>query len=129
MAPELGVGRSTVDRALAAEGPPKYERQLPVATSSSPFEALGRALLVERPELPATVIAARVGGCGSITVPRRRASNAAGASTSGSGGPADVGAGGAGAVRSVVPAGPDPDRGRDTCLSAGAAAGGGLLRV
>ncbi len=66
VARDLGVGRSTVDRALASDGPPKYERVL-VLTSFSPFEARVRALLAEYPEMPATVIAERVEWQGSIT--------------------------------------------------------------
>ena len=66
VARELGIGRSTVDRALASDGPPKYERQA-VVTSFSPFEARVSALLAEFPEMPATVIAERVEWRGSIT--------------------------------------------------------------
>ncbi len=66
VARDLGVGRSTVDRALASDGPPKYERVL-VLTSFSPFEARVRALLAEYPEMPATVIAEQVEWQGSIT--------------------------------------------------------------
>jgi len=62
----LGIGRSTVDRALALERAPKYERQA-VATSFSPFEARVSAILSEYPEMPATVIAERVEWQGSIT--------------------------------------------------------------
>ena len=66
VARDLGIGRSTVDRALASDGPPKYERR-PMATSFTPFEARVRAILVEYPQMPATVIAERVGWTGSIT--------------------------------------------------------------
>jgi transposase len=66
VARELGIGRSTVDRALASDGPPKYER-VPALTSFSLFEARVRALLAEYPEMPATVIAERVEWQGSIT--------------------------------------------------------------
>jgi len=66
VARELGIGRSTVDRALASDGPPKYER-VPALTSFSSFEARVRALLAEYPEMPATVIAERVEWQGSIT--------------------------------------------------------------
>jgi transposase len=66
VARDLGIGRSTVDRALASDGPPKYERQA-VATSFSPFEARVSVILSEYPEMPATVIAERVGWQGSIT--------------------------------------------------------------
>ena len=40
--------------------PPKYERS-PVVTSFGPFEVRVRALLAEHPEMPATVLAERVG--------------------------------------------------------------------
>jgi transposase len=66
VARELGIGRSTVDRALASDGPPKYERQA-VSTSFTPFEARVSVILAEYPEMPATVIAERVGWQGSIT--------------------------------------------------------------
>jgi len=52
VARQLGVGRSTVARAVASDVSPKYERK-PVATSFSPFEPWVRALLAEFPELPA----------------------------------------------------------------------------
>jgi hypothetical protein len=66
VARDLGIGRSTVGRAVASQGPPKYERP-PVVTSFDPFEPLVRALLAEHPDMPATVIAERVGWSGSIT--------------------------------------------------------------
>ena len=66
VARELGIGRSTVDRALASDGPPKYERQA-VTTSFSPVEGRVKAILTEYPEMPATVIAERVGWHGSIS--------------------------------------------------------------
>lgn len=66
VARDLGIGRSTVARALASDRPPKYVRR-PGPTSFTPFEARVRALLAEHPEMPATVIAERVGWDGSIT--------------------------------------------------------------
>lgn len=66
VARDLGIGRSTVDRAVASDGPPKYERK-PVPSVFTPFEARVRALLTEHPQMPATVIAERVGWDGSIT--------------------------------------------------------------
>lgn len=66
VARDLGIGRSTVKRALASQGPPKYERP-PVATAFTPFEPLVRQLLKDHPDMPATVIAERVGWTGSIT--------------------------------------------------------------
>ncbi len=66
VAKDLGVGRSTVARALASVGPPKYERAA-VPTSFTPFEPHVRGLLARTPDMPATVIAERVGWTGSIT--------------------------------------------------------------
>ncbi len=66
VAKDLGVGRATVARALASDGPPKYERAA-VPTAFTPFEPLVRRLLVTTPDMPATVIAERVGWTGSIT--------------------------------------------------------------
>jgi transposase len=66
VARQLGIGRATVDRALASDRPPKYERR-GVPTAFGPFEVRVRAILSEYPEMPATVIAERVGWSGSIT--------------------------------------------------------------
>jgi hypothetical protein len=66
VARDLGVARATVARAVASEGLPKYERP-PVSTSFMPFEAVVRQLLATTPDMPATVIAERVGWTGSIS--------------------------------------------------------------
>jgi hypothetical protein len=66
VARDLGIGRSTVERALASQRPPKYERPA-VPTAFTPFEPLVRQLLATTPDMPATVIAERVGWTGSIT--------------------------------------------------------------
>ena len=66
VARDLGIGRSTVDRALASDRPPKYERPA-VPTSFTPFEPAVRQLLAATPDMPATVLAERVGWTGSIT--------------------------------------------------------------
>ena len=66
IARDLGIARATVARAVASSSPPKYERPA-VQTAFTPFEARVRALLAEHPELPATVLAERVGWTGSIT--------------------------------------------------------------
>jgi hypothetical protein len=66
VARDLGVGRSTVARALASDRPPKYVRPA-VTTSFTSFEPLVRQLLKDHPDMPATVIAERVGWAGSIT--------------------------------------------------------------
>jgi transposase len=65
IARKVGISRTTVIKAVASLGPPEYERT-PGVTSFTPFEARVRALLVETPEMPATVLAERVGWSGSI---------------------------------------------------------------
>jgi transposase len=68
---KLGVGRNTVRRALAADGPPRYAR--PVTPSIvDGIEPQIRALLVEWPTMPATVIAERIGWTRSLTVLKGR---------------------------------------------------------
>ncbi len=66
VARDLGIGRSTVERALASDRPPTYERPAG-PTSFTPFEPLVRQLLATTPDMPATVVAERVGWTGSIT--------------------------------------------------------------
>ena len=65
IARKLGISRTTVDKAIASQGPPKYERASG-PTSFTPFEERVRALLAETPDMPATVLAERVGWTGSI---------------------------------------------------------------
>src|SRR4051812_44670095 len=67
----LGVGRNTVRRALAADGPPKYER----AVKGSAVDAVEpqiRALLKDWPGMPATVIAERIGWTRGLTILKDR---------------------------------------------------------
>ena len=66
VARDLGIGRETVARALACDRPPRYERPA-VPTAFTPFEPVVRQLLAVTPEMPATVLAERVGWTGSIT--------------------------------------------------------------
>jgi len=66
IAARLGISRTTVVKAVASEGPPKYVRSV-APTSFTPFEARVRELLEGDAELPATVIAERVGWTGSIS--------------------------------------------------------------
>ena len=66
IAERLGVSRTTVLKAVRADGPPRYERR-PAQTSFSVVEPRVRALLAQTPEMPATVLAERVGWTGSIT--------------------------------------------------------------
>lgn len=65
IAARLGISRNTVIKAVASDGPPKYERT-PGPTSFTVFEPRVRALLAEEPDMPATVLAERVGWSGSI---------------------------------------------------------------
>ncbi len=67
IAERLGISRNTVTAAVNSVEPPRYERAPVEATSFTPFEARVRALLVECPEMPATVLAERVGWSGSIS--------------------------------------------------------------
>nr|WP_221200112.1 IS21 family transposase [Nocardioides soli] len=66
IAARLGISRTTVVKAVASDAPPKYERRA-VSTSFTPFEPVVRQLLAKTPDMPATVIAERVGWTGSIT--------------------------------------------------------------
>jgi hypothetical protein len=66
IAARLGISRTTVVKAVASDAAPRYER-LAESTAFTPFEARVRALLEDDPDLPATVIAERVGWAGSIT--------------------------------------------------------------
>jgi hypothetical protein len=66
IAERLGISRTTVIKAVQSESPPSYERQA-MPTSFTPFEARVRALLEDDPDLPAVVIAERVGWIGSIS--------------------------------------------------------------
>ena len=66
IAVRLGISRTTVTKAVASDWPPKYERKS-TQTSFAAFEPRVRALLDEFPDMPATVIAERVGWKGSIS--------------------------------------------------------------
>src|SRR5262252_6861305 len=71
IARRLGVGRNTVRRALAVDGPPKYRR----AAKGSAVDAVEpqiRLLLKEFPRMPATVIAERIGWTRGMTVLKER---------------------------------------------------------
>ena len=65
IAERLGISRNTVMKAVNSTEPPKYERAPVEATSFTPFEPRVRELLAEFPEMPATVLAERVGWSGS----------------------------------------------------------------
>lgn len=66
IAERLGISRTTVIKAVKAAAPPKYERT-PTATSFATVEPRVRTLLAELPDLPAVVLAERVGWTGSIS--------------------------------------------------------------
>jgi transposase len=67
----MGVSKNTVKRALAADGPPVYQR--PVRGSIvDAVEPRIRELLQAWPTMPATVIAERIGWTRSLTVLKER---------------------------------------------------------
>jgi hypothetical protein len=66
IAERLGISRTTVIKAVNATAPPRYKRT-PTATSFATVEPRVRALLEELPDLPAVVLAERVGWTGSIS--------------------------------------------------------------
>jgi transposase len=71
IARRVGISKNTVKRALAAEEPPKYRR----ASKGSIVDAVEpqiRELLGEFPDMPATVIAERIGWERSLTVLKER---------------------------------------------------------
>ena len=65
IADRLGISRTTVIKAVNSDAPPRYERK-PGPTSFTVFEPRVRALLEQTPDMPATVLAERVGWPGSI---------------------------------------------------------------
>jgi transposase len=67
----MGCSRNTVKRALAADGPPRYERT-PRGSIVDPVEPRIRELLAAWPTMPATVIAERIGWSRSLTVLKDR---------------------------------------------------------
>lgn len=66
IAERLGISRNTVAKAVNSDAPPVYERS-PKATSFTVFEPRVCELLEQTPDMPATVLAERVGWDGSIT--------------------------------------------------------------
>jgi len=67
----LGVARNTVRAALRSDAPPHYEREEP-GSAVDAFEPAIRRLLAVTPDMPATVIAERIGWTRGITVLRER---------------------------------------------------------
>jgi transposase len=71
IARRLGVARNTVRSALRSDSPPRYER----ASRGSIVDAVEpeiRQLLIDTPDMPATVIAERIGWTRGMTVLRDR---------------------------------------------------------
>ena len=71
IARRLGVARNTVRAALVAHEPPRY-RRAPAGSAVDAFEPAIRELLGRFPDMPATVIAERVGWGGAPSVLRAR---------------------------------------------------------
>lgn len=71
IARRLGVARNTVRSALRSDSPPKYERT-PRGSIVDAVEPEIRALLKDTPDMPATVIAERIGWQRGMTVLRDR---------------------------------------------------------
>ena len=71
IARRLGLARNTVRAALAADAPPKYERPAGGSVADE-FEPRIRSLLAQFPDMPATVIAERLGWEHSSSVLRAR---------------------------------------------------------
>jgi transposase len=67
IARRLGVARNTVKKALASQGPPRYQRPMR-GSSVDAVEPQVRELLWGCPTMPATVLAERVGWDRSLTV-------------------------------------------------------------
>jgi transposase len=71
IARRLGIARNTVREALRSEGPPRYDRARPGSVVDG-FEPDIRRLLQDFPEMPATVIAERIGWERGMTVLKER---------------------------------------------------------
>jgi hypothetical protein len=63
IAERLGISRTTVIKAVNSDSPPRYERTAG-PSSFVVFEPRVRALLLQTPDMPATVLAERVGWMG-----------------------------------------------------------------
>jgi transposase len=71
IARRLGISRNTVAKALASQDPPRYRRP-PKGSAVDAFEPAIRSVLAEFPDMPATVIAERIGWDRSLTVLKDR---------------------------------------------------------
>lgn len=67
----VGVSRVTVDRALAEDRLPTYQRE-PSGSSFDAFAAQVRVLLAATPTMPASTVAERVGWSGSPSLFRAK---------------------------------------------------------
>ena len=67
----LGISRNTVRAAIASDGPPKYERKA-AGSIVDAVEPRIRELLAAYPQMPATVIAERIGWDRGLTVLKDR---------------------------------------------------------
>ena len=68
----MGCSKNTVKRALAADGPPRYQRRVGGRSIVDGVEPRIRELLVAWPTMPATVIAERIGWTRGLTVLKDR---------------------------------------------------------
>ena len=68
----MGCSKNTVKRALAADGPPRYERRAGGGSIVDAVEPRIRDLLAAWPTMPATVIAERIGWTRGLTVLKDR---------------------------------------------------------
>jgi transposase len=71
IARKLGIARNTVRRAIADDAPPKYQRA-PKGSIVDAVEPQIRELLGQWPQMPATVIAERIGWTRGLTVLKNR---------------------------------------------------------
>jgi len=71
IARQVGVARNTVRSALAADAPPRYQREA-VGSVLDAVEPKIRALLAATPDMPATVIAQRIGWDRSSSILRAK---------------------------------------------------------
>jgi transposase len=71
IARKLGISRNTVRRAIAGDAPPKYQRA-PKGSIVDAVEPQIRQLLEQWPEMPAAVIAERIGWDRGLTVLKER---------------------------------------------------------
>ena len=78
IARHLGIARNTVRAALRAEAAPRYVREGP-GSAVDVFEPAIRRLLAVTPDMPATVIAERIGWTRGMTVLRDRVAELRGA--------------------------------------------------